>query len=165
MRIYRLESETWVPRPLDEVFAFHGDAANLQAVTPPFLDFQVLTPQPIAMRAGTMIEYRLRLHGIPIRWLTEITAWEPPRRFVDEQRRGPYRLWVHEHAFEEREGGTTIRDRVRYAVPFGALVHGWAVAPDVRRIFTFRHETLLRRFGGSIDAQPAKITIAREKQG
>jgi ligand-binding SRPBCC domain-containing protein len=83
------------------------------------------------------------------------------RRFVDEQRRGPYRLWVHEHNFEERDGGTVIRDRVRYAVPFGRLVHGWAVGPDVRRIFAYRHAELLRRFGGAETQAPA-ITIAVE---
>jgi ligand-binding SRPBCC domain-containing protein len=161
MRVYRLESETEVPRPVDEVFAFHADAANLQAITPPFLDFRILTPPPFEMRRGALIAYRLRLRGLPIRWLTEITAWDPPRRFVDEQRRGPYRLWIHEHTFEAREGGTLIRDRVRYAVPFGALVHGWAVAPDLRRIFTFRHQELLRCFGGAADRPPA-ITVSVE---
>jgi ligand-binding SRPBCC domain-containing protein len=161
MRVYLLESETTVPRPLAEVFAFHADAANLQAITPPFLDFRILTPQPIEMRSGTLIEYRLRLRGIPIRWLTEITAWEPARRFVDEQRRGPYRLWIHEHTFEEQGDRTVIRDRVRYAVPFGRLVHGWAVGPDVRRIFAHRHAELLRRFGGD-PKQPSKVTISVE---
>jgi ligand-binding SRPBCC domain-containing protein len=161
MRIYVLESETLVPRPTSEVCAFHADAANLQSITPAFLDFRIVTPQPIEMRRGALILYRLRLRGVPVRWLTEITAWDPPRRFVDEQRRGPYRLWVHEHTFEERDGGTLIRDRVRYAVPFGRLVHGWAVGPDVRRIFAFRHAELLRRFGGDA-AQPPKVRISVE---
>jgi ligand-binding SRPBCC domain-containing protein len=160
MRVYRLESETWVPRPLDEVFAFHADAANLQAITPAFLDFHILTPPPIEMKVGARIEYRIRLRGLPLRWLTEITAWEPPHRFVDEQRRGPYRLWIHQHSFEARDGGTVIRDGVRYAVPFGSLVHRWAVAPDVLRIFAFRHEALLRRFGGSLADQPARVTLS-----
>jgi ligand-binding SRPBCC domain-containing protein len=163
MRLYRLESETWVPRGIDEVFAFHADAANLQAITPAFLDFRIVTPPPIEMKVGARIEYRIRLRGFPMRWLTEITAWEPTKRFVDEQLKGPYRLWLHEHTFETREGGTLIRDRVRYAVPFGRLVHGWAVAPDVRRIFTFRHEALLGLFGGSVSGQPARVTISMER--
>lgn len=159
MRVYRVQSLTTVPRGIGEVFAFHADAANLQTITPPWLDFRILTPPPIDMRPGAFIQYRLRLRGLPIRWLTEITAWEPPHRFVDEQRRGPYRLWVHEHRFEAVEGGTQIEDIVRYAVPFGRLVHGWAVGPDVRRIFTYRHERLLERFGGDLRAQPARVTI------
>jgi ligand-binding SRPBCC domain-containing protein len=161
MRVYRLESQTFVPRPIGEVFAFHADAANLQVITPRFLDFRIRTPRPIDMRPGTLIEYRLRLHGIPIRWLTRIAAWDPPYQFTDEQRRGPYRLWVHEHTFEERDDGTLIRDRVRYAVPFGRLVHRWAVAPDIRRIFGYRHAELLRRFGGD-PSQPLNLTISVE---
>lgn len=161
MRVYLLRSTTTVPRPLDEVFAFHADASNLQDLTPRWLDFRILTPSPIDMRPGTLIHYRLRLRGFPIRWLTEITAWEPPHRFVDEQRRGPYRLWIHEHRFEAVEGGTRISDTVRYAVPFGSLVHGWAVGPDVRRIFAYRHERLLERFGGNLREQPPQITIER----
>jgi len=161
MRIYLLRASTTVPCGIAEVFAFHADAANLQVLTPPWLDFHILSPSPIEMRPGALIEYRLRLRGFPIRWLTEMTAWEPPRRFVDEQRRGPYRLWVHEHRFHEVEGGTRIDDSVRYAVPFGSLVHSWAVGPDVRRIFTYRHERLLERFGGDLASQPARITIGR----
>ena len=161
MRVYLLQSSTTVPRGIGEVFAFHADASNLQAITPPWLDFRILTASPIAMRPGALIRYRLRLRGVPIRWLTEITAWEPPHRFVDEQRRGPYRLWVHEHRFEAVEAGTRIDDTVRYAVPFGPLVHGWAVAPDVRRIFAYRHGRLLEHFGGDPCAQPPRITMGR----
>jgi ligand-binding SRPBCC domain-containing protein len=162
VRTYRLESTTWVPRPIGEVFAFHADAGNLQALTPPFLDFTILTPGPIEMRPGALIRYRLRLYGIPMRWLTEISAWEPPRRFVDTQLKGPYRRWVHEHTFVEQDGGTEIRDRVTYAVPFGSLSHGWAVAPNLRRIFRFRHQALLKMFGGNLEAQPASIRLSRQ---
>ena len=104
---------------------------------------------PLEMRAGARIDYRLRVRGLPLRWQSEITAWEPPHRFLDEQRRGPYRLWVHEHTFVERDGGTEVRDRVTYAVPGGWLVERLLVGPDVRRIFAFRRETLARLFGAA----------------
>jgi ligand-binding SRPBCC domain-containing protein len=139
-------SEIWLPRPLPEVFAFFADACNLQALTPDWLDFSILTPAPILMRPGALIDYRLRLHGFRIRWQTEITAWEPPHRFVDEQRRGPYRLWVHEHHFEARDGGAEVRDIVRYAAPGGRLVEWLFVRRDVERIFQFRREKLLALF-------------------
>ncbi|MBL8797909.1 MAG: SRPBCC family protein [Planctomycetia bacterium] len=150
MRIHRFEVEQWLPRPLEEVFAYFSDAFNLEALTPPWLRFQVLTPPPIAMRSGALIDYRLRLHLLPIRWRTEITCWEPPHRFVDRQLRGPYRQWHHEHIFEARDGGTWVRDRVDYAVPGGLLepwLHHWWVGPNVRRIFDFRQRKLAELFG------------------
>jgi ligand-binding SRPBCC domain-containing protein len=133
------------------VFAFFSDAHNLNAITPPWLHFEILTPQPIAMRVGTRLRYRLRLRGVPLHWLTEITAWEPPQRFVDRQLEGPYRLWVHEHIFTERDGGALMRDRVDYAVPggfLGPLLHRLFVGPDVARIFAYREERLVARFLG-----------------
>jgi ligand-binding SRPBCC domain-containing protein len=139
-------SKIWLRRPLEEVFAFFADAGNLQALTPDWLDFSVVTPAPILMRGGTLIDYRLRLRGFPIRWQSEITAWEPPRRFVDEQRRGPYRLWIHEHCFEARDGGTLVSDFVRYAAPGGWLVEWLFVRQDLERIFQFRRERLLTLF-------------------
>lgn len=147
MKVRQFESELWLPRPRDEVFAFFADAANLDAITPPWVKFRTITPGPIEMRAGTLIDHRLRIRGFPIRWRTRITAWEPPARFVDEQLRGPYRLWVHEHLFEERNGGTLVRDRVRYAVPFDFIAHSLLVRRDVERIFAWRTECLKRRFG------------------
>lgn len=99
------------------------------------------------MGPGTRLDYRLKLHGIPLRWQSEITLWEPPERFVDVQRRGPYRSWVHEHLFEEREQSTVVRDRVRYSVPGGALVNRFLVAPDLERVFAYRHRKLLELFG------------------
>ena len=103
--VYELTTTQWLPRPLPEVFAFFSDAANLQRITPPFLNFRVLTPAPIAMHAGAIIDYRLGLRGVPLSWKTEITAWDPPHRFVDEQRRGPYRQWIHTHTFEPLDEG------------------------------------------------------------
>ena len=146
MKVRNFESELWLPRPRDEVFAFFADAANLDAITPRWVRFRTLTPGPIEMRAGTLIDHQLRIRGFPIRWRTKITVWEPPARFVDEQLRGPYRLWAHEHLFEEREGGTLVRDRVRYAVPFDFVVHPLLVRRDVERIFAHRTECLKQRF-------------------
>lgn len=140
-------SNVWLPRPVAEVFPFFADARNLEELTPPFLRFQVLSPPPIPMAAGTRIDYRLRLHGIPIRWQSEITAWEPMRMFVDEQRRGPYRTWIHTHRFTAKNGGTLVEDEVRYDVPGGALVNALFVRNDVARIFAYREAKLRARFG------------------
>jgi ligand-binding SRPBCC domain-containing protein len=142
-----LVSELWLPQPREKVFSFFADARNLQAITPPWLDFRIANPGPIEMKVGACIDYRLRVHGIPMRWQSEITAWEPPVRFVDEQRRGPYRSWIHEHTFEEKDGGTLVKDHVRYAVPGGKLINRLFVSRDVRRIFAYRCERLARLLG------------------
>lgn len=144
---YLLESGLWLPRGLDELFPFYADARNLERLTPPWLRFEVLTGGEIAMRVGTRIDYRLRVRGLPLRWRSEITAWEPPLRFVDEQRRGPYRYWRHEHTFEPRDGGTLVRDRVAYAVPGGRLAHRLFVRRDIEKIFTYRTRVLRELFG------------------
>jgi ligand-binding SRPBCC domain-containing protein len=145
-----LEREQIVPGDPDAVFGFFADALNLEAITPPWLSFRVVTPGPVRMGPGTLIEYRLRLHGIPIRWLTRIEVWEPGRRFVDVQVRGPYRAWEHTHAFEPHEQGTLVRDTVRYALPLGPLgrlAHAAFVRRDLERIFEFRREEVARRLG------------------
>ena len=147
MNVRTFQAELWLQRPLEEVFAFFADAANLQAITPAWLDFALQTPRPIQMRIGARLDYRLRLHGFPIRWQSEITAWEPPFRFVDEQRRGPYKQWIHEHRFQAWQGGTQVADTVRYAVPGGWLVERLFVRRDVERIFQFRRQKLLELFG------------------
>ena len=147
MNIHELRSELWLPRPLDEVFPFFADAANLELITPPFLKFHIEGPMPVEMKEGSLINYRLKVRGIPMRWQSEITVWEPGRRFVDEQRKGPYRMWCHEHSFEERDGGTVARDHVRYAVPLDFIVHPLFVAPDVKRIFAYRKEKMEELFG------------------
>lgn len=146
----RFTAEIWLPRPRDEVFQFFSDAANLEALTPPWLNFEVLTPA-IVLRQGALIDYRLRLYGVPLRWQSEISRWEPPERFVDEQRRGPYRRWVHTHTFAEERGGTRVADLVEFDVPFGWLA-GRLVMRDVRRIFAFRTSALLERFGRPLHA-------------
>jgi len=151
MILREFETELWLPRPRAEVFEFFADAANLEAITPEWVRFKILTPLPIKMEPGTLIDYRLRVRGVPVRWRTLISAWEPPHRFIDEQVHGPYRSWVHEHTFEERDGGTLVRDRVRYATAFDRLVHRWLVRPDVERIFEHRARALRERFGIAVE--------------
>lgn len=146
MTIHEFSSELWLPLPPEKLFPFFADPANLQAITPPWLHFHIVTPLPLTMCAGALIDYKLRVRGLPLRWRTLIRDWRPPHHFVDEQLRGPYRQWIHEHSFEPRDGGTLARDRVRYAVPFDFLVHRWLVRPDVERIFQFRSDELRRRF-------------------
>ena len=137
-----LEREQRLPGTPDEVFPFFGDARNLEAITPPWLGFHVVTRAPIEMRAGALIEYRLRLHRLPMGWLTRIEEWEPGERFVDVQLDGPYRLWHHTHAFRPHpQGGTLMTDTVRYALPFGplgSLAHRVLVRRDLERIFDYR---------------------------
>ena len=149
MRTFEFKTSLWLPKPLNEVFPYFADARNLEELTPPWLHFKVLTPAPISLAAGTTIDYRLRLRGLPIRWLSEITIWEPPYRFVDEQRRGPYRLWVHEHRFHEQDGQTLAEDHVRYAVTGGALVNRLFVARDMAKIFEYRHRKMELIFGAA----------------
>jgi len=146
MHEHTFRDEIWLPRPRTEVFPFFADARNLAVITPPWVRFETLTPTPIDMRPGALIDYRIRLHGFPMRWRTEIETWEPPFRFTDRQLRGPYRLWHHTHTFEERDGGTLCRDEVRYAVWGGALVERFFVRGDIRRIFAFRREKLIELF-------------------
>jgi ligand-binding SRPBCC domain-containing protein len=145
---FLLEARMRLACPVQDVFDFFANARNLEALTPPFLRFEVLTAGPIIMRVGTLIDYRLRLRGVPLRWRSEISAWQPPRRFVDRQVRGPYRWWIHEHSFEEQGGATLMTDRVRYGVPGGALVHGLLVAPDLRRIWEYRARRIVELLGG-----------------
>ena len=147
MKTHDFHVELWLPRPVDEIFGFFADAYNLQMLTPDWVNFEILTPKPIQLRAGALIDYRLRIHGLPVRWQTEISAWEPPHRFVDEQKRGPYRLWIHEHRFTPQNGGTLCTDQVRYAVLGGGLVNRWFVRRDVGRIFAFRRRKLEELFG------------------
>jgi ligand-binding SRPBCC domain-containing protein len=138
---YVLHREQWIARPIEAVFAFFADARNLEAITPAWLGFRILTPEPITMRSGSRIQYRLFWHGLPMRWLTEIESWNPPSEFVDVQLKGPYRCWRHTHRFESIDGGTLMRDEVRYAIPFGflgQLAHGWLVKAELNSLFDYR---------------------------
>ena len=144
--IYTLVREQVIERDREELFPFFADAFNLETITPPWMRFRVVTPGPIEMRAGALIDYKLRVRWMPVRWRTLISLWEPPVRFIDEQIRGPYRQWIHEHTFTPINGGTLCRDIVRYAVPGGALVHGLMVRRDVDRIFDFRAKKMAELF-------------------
>jgi len=144
-RVHLLERTQRVPLDVAETFAFYSDVGNLERITPPWLHFRILDPRPDALTAGAHLQYSLVLHRFPIRWITEIGEWEPPRRFVDFQSRGPYALWEHTHTFEPVEGGTELKDRIRYAIPYGplgALAHAAFVARDLRRIFDYRRDAV-----------------------
>jgi ligand-binding SRPBCC domain-containing protein len=155
----RLSASLVVPRPLPEVFAFFAEAGNLQRITPPWVDFRIVTPLPIEMRPGALIDYRLRIRGVPIGWRSEITVWDPPHRFVDEQRRGPYRRWVHTHRFRDVDGGTLVEDDVEFRVPGGWPIERLLVRRDVAAIFRHRQQAILDAFGVA-PAGPARIELA-----
>ncbi len=156
---HELVFEQWVPRPPEEVFPFFSDARNLEKLTPGFLRFSVLEVTPPELGEGTVIDYKLSLRGIPMRWRSVIEAWDPPRSFTDRQTRGPYGSWRHTHEFEPVRGGTLLRDRIRYTMPAGALgetVAGGFVRRDVERIFAFRRARIAELFGG----EPRDATTA-----
>jgi len=145
--MYEINDSIVLNRPLVEVFEFFSQARNLERLTPDFLNFHILTPEPIEMRKGLLIDYKLRVRGIPIRWQSEISEWNPPYAFTDEQRRGPYRKWIHRHTFEAMgENETRVTDHVRYSVWGGALVNRFFVRPDVEMIFAYRREQMERLF-------------------
>jgi ligand-binding SRPBCC domain-containing protein len=140
-----LSKTQWIARPPEEVFPFFANANNLERITPPWLRFKILNPE-VEMRVGARIVYRLHLHGIPLRWESEIIDWDPPFRFVDVQRRGPYSLWVHEHRFERHNGGTLVRDEVEYAAPGGTLIRELLIDRDLESIFKYRRSRLEEHF-------------------
>lgn len=148
-RAWRLSARQWVPLSPAVVFPFFQDPYNLERITPPFLHFHVQRASTPAIEAGTRIWYRLSLHGVPMWWRTRIEGWAPPLAFEDVQERGPYKLWHHRHEFEERDGGTLMRDVVRYELWMGSLVPGlverW-VAHDVRTIFEYRQQAIAALF-------------------
>jgi len=141
MITHTLQRELWVPNSLPAVFDFFSRAENLERITPPWMRFRILTQPPIAMKQGATIAYALRVRGIPLRWLTEIERWNPPYEFIDNQAKGPYKLWRHTHRFSEAAGGTSIADMVEYALPcgpIGRLIHRVQVARDLSQIFDYR---------------------------
>lgn len=152
-RVHILEREQRLGLPIRQAFEFYAHARNLETITPPWMAFSVLTPEPIAMRAGTLIDYRLKVHGVPLRWRTRIEAWEPPQRFVDIQLRGPYALWEHTHTFAaDGDDAVVIGDRVRYELPLGPLgeiAHTLFVKRDLDRVFEYREQLVAQRLHGS----------------
>lgn len=146
---HEIVAEQWVAQPPERVFSFFSDPANLEKITPTFLHFRVLSASTPRPAEGTLIDYALSLHGLPMRWRSRIEEWVPNRKFVDVQLRGPYRLWHHTHEFEPLDGGTLIRDRVRYQLPFGALgdvFGGFLVRRDLDAIFDFRRRRIQELF-------------------
>lgn len=139
-----LKAEAFIPLPPERVFPFFATAQNLERITPPDLRFRIVTPLPVDMREGTLIDYRLRLDGIPFGWRTLITEWDPPFAFTDTQLKGPYHTWIHRHTFREVDGGTLMVDEVRWRVPLWPL--GGLALPLVRRkvarIFRYRQEAI-----------------------
>ncbi len=153
-----LLTEQFLPLPPEVVFPFFADAANLNLLTPPWLHFRILTPLPISMHRDARIDYSIRLRIVPMRWQTSITTWNPPHGFVDQQVKGPYALWHHEHLFLPKDGGTLMTDRVDYALALGSLwptraIHAAIVKPDLRRIFAYRRAAMDRHFG--VQERPA----------
>ena len=141
MNLHVLEREQWLPATLARVFAFFADAANLEAITPPWLGFRIRSPLPVAMRPDARIDYTIRLGPVPMRWRTRIALWEPGARFVDVQERGPYARWEHTHEFKAIGNGVLMRDVVRYSLPFGPLgtaTHAVLVRGLLARVFDFR---------------------------
>jgi hypothetical protein len=147
---YQLHHVQRVAAPLDDVFAFFSDPANLESLTPPWLGFRILGASDAPVRLGTRIRYRLRLNGLPLRWESVIAEYEPGRMFADEQVRGPYRYWYHRHLFRAVSGGVEIEDAVDYELPFGILgrvAHAAVVRRQLRRIFEFRRVRMRELFG------------------
>ncbi len=157
--MYEIKKSTFVSRPLEEVFEFFSKAENLQELTPDFVGFKILTPLPIEMKKGTLIDYSIKVHGMPMKWRTLISAWEPNKRFVDEQLKGPYKKWHHEHSFEAVDGGTLIKDHVTYDVWFGFILVPLMIRKDVEKIFGYREEKIREIFPDKAE-EPAKPQIA-----
>jgi ligand-binding SRPBCC domain-containing protein len=155
MAVHRLELRQYLDHALDEVFDFFAEARNLERITPAWLRFEVLTPEPVEMAVGAVVDYRLTLHGVPLGWTSQIEVWEPGRQFVDRAIRGPFGLWHHRHRFAASGDGTIVADEVHYALPFGMvgeLAHPLFVARDLDRIFVHRHEAVARILDGGATA-------------
>lgn len=149
MAEYVFEREVEIPRPRGEVFEFFSKAENLERITPSSVGFNMITPLPIEMRVGTLIDYTISLYGIPVKWRTEITAWDPPNEFEDIEIWGPYKQWIHRHTFEDTGRGTTLmKDVVRYRLPlepFGDVAQ-WFVGREIEGIFNYRQEVISEIF-------------------
>jgi len=169
-RVHFLKREQWVGWPLKSVFPFFSQPENLALITPPSLDFRLLTPRPVSMQAGRVIDYTIRVLGLPVRWRTLISRYDPPWCFVDEQIAGPYSFWHHTHRFSERNGGTLLQDEVRYVLPqmllwpVGELTHAIYVRPQLEQIFDYRQKVFAGLFGG-VETTSAASAPAGAKSG
>ena len=162
---WTLTARQQLMRPREQLFPFFADAANLGRITPPEMHFEIITPGPIEMRVGTLIDYSIKTWGIPMRWRTEITAWNPPIEFVDTQLRGPYAEWVHRHRFIAFTGNTTLmEDVVRFRLPLGRLgaVASPVVRRQLRRIFAYRKEVVRRLVEAPELAAPSVVRDAHQ---
>ena len=155
---YVLKSSITLPVDRESLFEFFSDAFQLEKITPTFLKFRVLTPAPIVVQQGTLIDYSLKLHGVPIRWQTEISSWDPPFSFTDRQLKGPYSLWEHFHTFDATDAGTIVNDTVKYRVPGGPLIHSLLVKKDLLRIFAYRQSQMIQLFESGNPDQNTKGT-------
>lgn len=142
MKEFHFTAAQWLPKEPKQVFSFFSNAENLEALTPPWIKFKIMTPMPIEIGKGTLIDYKLKVHGLPIKWRTEIAEWSPPYHFVDTQLRGPYNLWHHTHSFTAVDGGTLCADEVRYSPKGGSIINKLFVEKDVRNIFDYRKQQL-----------------------
>lgn len=146
----QFRSVQWVPKPIAEVFEFFCNEKNLETLTPPWLHFKVLAKSTEKIQVGTLIDYRLRIHGIPVQWQSEILEWEAERKFVDHQTKGPYAKWHHTHLFRAQGAKTEMVDEVVYQVPFGLLgcvFAGAFVRKDIQKIFAYRRNRVEEIFG------------------
>ena len=154
MKYHELTFDQFILRPIDTVFAFFEKPENLEKITPPRLGFEILSPQPIQMEEGRVIDYELRVMGLPVRWRTLITSYDPPNCFVDEQNKGPYSIWQHTHTFTSENGGTTVWDKIRYVIPLGIigqLANAVWVRHDVEKIFYYRKKVIEEVFSNALN--------------
>jgi len=166
MRCYALRTEQIVPAPVERVFEFFSRPENLEQITPAHLQFSILTPRPIKMRVGALIDYRIRIRGVPQRWRTLISYYDPPHCFIDEQLRGPYAKWVHRHTFARVEDGTRIADEVQYTMPLGVigrLVHWAFVRRELETIFAFRTKCIAGIFGSEQELTSSRQLSAADQ--
>ena len=161
-KVHLLKASMTLPLPRQQVYGFFSDASNLERITPPELCFHIASALPVAMGSGTLIDYRLRLFGVPFKWKTRISLWEPPCRFIDEQLQGPYASWVHLHRFEEADGRTTIFDEVRYQLPLWPIgeIATPLVATQLVRIFSFRQRKIAEILLGNAMAAECSVSVA-----
>ncbi len=150
MKLYTLDSIQFINKPIEDVFEFFSNPDNLSVITPPKLGFKILTPTPIKMSAGRLIDYKIYLMGFPIHWRALITDFDPPHTFIDQQIKGPYTIWHHTHTFQKVDGGVEIKDRVVYSIPFsilGRILNFLWIRKDLENIFNYRKKVIDELFG------------------